>query len=111
MVMPDKEVLFNDIRNGLYYHDTEDHDLILFNTVEENREGFSYRELLGAREARRVLAMFSYLSQKLLEHMVCTIKNLPVAIEDVRNANTIYGCNVPTLKGKKYLQQTKRMQT
>ena len=65
MVMPDNEVLFNDIRNGLYYHDPEDRDLILINTVEENREGFSYRELSGASEARRALAMFSYPSQKL----------------------------------------------
>ena len=65
MVMPDKEILSNDIRNGLYYHDPEYRDLILINTVEENREGFSYRELSGASEARRALAMFSYPSQKL----------------------------------------------
>ena len=37
MVMPDKEVLFNESRNGLYYHDMEDYDLVLVNTVEENR--------------------------------------------------------------------------
>ena len=66
MVMPDKEVLFNDTRNGLYYHDTEDRDLILFNTVEENREGFPYRELSGAREARRALEMFRYPSPEFL---------------------------------------------
>ena len=29
MVMPDKKVLFNEINNGLYYHDMEDHDLVL----------------------------------------------------------------------------------
>ena len=109
--MPDKEVLFNEIRNGLYYHDPEDRDLILINTVEENREGFYYRELSGARETRRALAMFSYPSQKRFEHMVFTIKNCPVAIEDVHNANTIYGCDITTLKGKKYRQQTKRTQT
>ena len=60
MVMPDKEVLFNDICNGIYYHYPEDCDLTLINTVEENREGFPYRELSGAREARRALEMFSY---------------------------------------------------
>ena len=94
-----------------YYHDPEDLDLILINRMEENREGFSYRELSGAREARWALAMFSYPSQKLFDHMVCTINNCPFAIEDVRNAKNIYRCDVPTLKGKKYLQQTKRMQT
>ena len=111
MVVTDKEVLFNESRNGLYYNDPEDRDLIIINTVEENRERFSYRELSGDRDARRALAMLSYPSQKRFEHMVFTIKNCPVAIEDVRNANTIYGCNFPTLKGKKYRQQTKHKQT
>ena len=37
MVMPEKEVLFNEIHNGLYYHDLEDFDLVLVNTVKENR--------------------------------------------------------------------------
>ena len=83
MVITDKEVLFNEICNGLKYHDLEDHDLILINTVEENREGFSYRELSGVREARQELAMFRYSSKKNFEHMVCTIKNCPVAIDDV----------------------------
>ena len=81
--MPDKEVLFNDIRNGLYYHDPEDRDFMLINTVEENREGFSYKKLSGDRDARRALAMFRYSSKKNFEHMVCTIKNCPVAIDDV----------------------------
>ena len=89
MVIPDKEVLFNENINLIYYHDQEDPDLILINTVEENREGFYYRELSGAMEARRALAMFIYPSQKRFEHMVCTIKNCPVDIEDVRNANNI----------------------
>ena len=33
--------------------------------------------------------------------MVRTIKNSLVAIEGVRNANTIYRWDVPTLKGEK----------
>ena len=47
IVMTNKEVLFNDSLNGIYYHDTEDRDLVLVNTVEENLEGFSRRELSG----------------------------------------------------------------
>ena len=38
MVMPDKYVLFDKSRNGLYYHDMEDCDLVLVNTVEENQK-------------------------------------------------------------------------
>ena len=37
MGMPDKEVLLNEIRNGIYCHDTEDRDLVLVKTVEENQ--------------------------------------------------------------------------
>ena len=42
--------------------------------------------------------------------MVRTINNFPITIEDVCNANTIYGCNVTTLKGKKVLQQPNSFQ-
>ena len=108
--MPDKAVLFNESRNGIYFHDPEDCDLILINTVEENRERFSYRELSGARESRRALAMFSYPSQKLFEHMLCTIKNFHVTIEDVCNNNTIYVYDFPTLKVKTFRQQPKCIQ-
>ena len=44
--------------------------------------------------------MFGYLLQKTFEHMVRTINNFPVIIEGIRNATTIYGCDVTTLKGK-----------
>ena len=37
--------------------------------------------------------------------MVLTINILPVTIEDVCNANNIYGYNVPTLKGNTVRQQ------
>ena len=42
--------------------------------------------------------------------MVLTINNCPVTVEYIRNANTIYGCNFPTLKRKTVFQQTKRAQ-
>ena len=75
MVMTNKEVLFNKIRNGIYYHDMEDCDLVLVNRVEENQEGLSCRELSGAREARWTLEMFGHPSQKTFEHMVRNINN------------------------------------
>ena len=55
MVIPKNEVLFNEIQNGLYYHNMEDSYLVLVNVVEENREGYSCRELSGTNEDRRVL--------------------------------------------------------
>ena len=43
--------------------------------------------------------------------MAHTINNCPVAIEDIHNANTVYGCNVPILKGKTVRQKLKRVKT
>ena len=37
MVIPKNEVLFNEIQNGLYYHNMEDSDLVLVYIMEENR--------------------------------------------------------------------------
>ena len=37
VVMLDKEVLFNESLNVIYYHDMEDFDLVLVNTVEETQ--------------------------------------------------------------------------
>ena len=39
--------------------------------------------------------------------MVHTINNFPVAIYDVRNANTMYDYNATTLKGETVHQQPK----
>ena len=45
VVVPDKEVLLNEIRNGIYYHDMEDFYLVLVNAAEENREVFYLRDM------------------------------------------------------------------
>ena len=42
--------------------------------------------------------------------MVITINNFPITIEEICNANTIYGCDVTTLKGKTVHQKPKRVQ-
>ena len=36
IVITNKEVLFNETRNGIYFNDMEDRDLVTFNTVEKN---------------------------------------------------------------------------
>ena len=75
IVMTEREVLFNDICNGLYHNDLEDCDLVLVNTLKKTREGLSRREMSGARESResresrksretRGVVMFDYPSQK-----------------------------------------------
>ena len=51
MVLPDREVKFQLIPNGLYYFDASDREsgVLLLNTVSEKREGFTRREYEGSR--------------------------------------------------------------
>ena len=46
MVLPDREVIFQLIPNGLYYFDSKDREssVLILNTVSENRRGFTHRE-------------------------------------------------------------------
>ena len=81
--------------------------MVIVDAVEENREGLYRRDLSGARDTRRALEIFGYPSQKTFKHIVHIINNFLVTIEYIRNANTIYGCDVPTLKGKTVRKQPK----
>ena len=72
MIMSDKEVIFEERPNRLFYYDLEDHDLVRVNTVDETREVLSHRELSGAREARYKLSMFGYPSQRSFKHLIRT---------------------------------------
>ena len=54
IVMTEREVLFNDICNGLYHNDLEDCDLVLVKRL-KNQELLPQRELSEARAVRRAL--------------------------------------------------------
>ena len=62
MVLPDREVKFQLIPNGLYYFDAEDREngVLLLNTVSENREGFTRREYEGSWEERRAMHLLGF---------------------------------------------------
>ena len=81
-------------------------DLLLVKTVEETEKDYLEESFEGPGRPGR-----GYPSQKTFENMVRTINIFPVTIEDVCNNNTIYGCNVPTLKGKTVRQQPKHVQS
>ena len=51
MILPGREVVFNVSTNGLYYHNSVDRAIVLFNTVAENCEGFTRWEYEGAKTA------------------------------------------------------------
>ena len=77
---------------------------------QKNEKDYPAESCQGYREASQALEMSGYPSQKTFNHMVRTINNFAVTIEYIQNSNTIYGFDVPTLKGKTVRQQPKRVQ-
>jgi hypothetical protein len=57
VVKPDKEIIFNESKEGLYYHDTANQAMVMVNTVKEKKEGFTDREYHRAKEAHRALGL------------------------------------------------------
>ena len=80
----------------------EDRDLVLVNMVEENREVFSHREISGAMEARRLLEMFDYPSQKTFEHMVRTRKHFLSLSRTFATLTLFNDAIFPPSKGKQF---------
>jgi hypothetical protein len=109
VIKPDKHVVFKESDSGLYYHDTTDGAFRMLNanktdidTIKTNREGFTERDYERAKRARKALALAGYPSPKDLKYMASSniIKNCYVTSTDVANANTIFGPDLATLKGK-----------
>jgi hypothetical protein len=99
---PTKNVIFKQSLSGLYYDDTRDRAIVMVNTVNENREGYTNREFERAKVAQRALGMVGYPSPADFTHMVRAnmIRNCPVTPTDITTSNKILGPDVTSLKGK-----------
>jgi hypothetical protein len=108
MVQPTKEVIFEHSPLGLYYHATNNCDIIMttkyggIETVKENRGGYTQHEYEGVKQVRRALGMVGYPSPKDFGNMVHSnmIHNCPVAPSDVEAADNIFGPDIALLKVK-----------
>jgi hypothetical protein len=102
VVKPDNDVVFEQSSAGLYYHDIGSRVFVMVNTIKENREGFTRRELDRAKEARCALALVGYPPPKDVMNMVRSdmIKNCPISPTDITNAHKLCGPDIATLKGK-----------
>ena len=102
MMLPGREVVFNVSTNGLYYHNTVDPAIVLVNKVAENHKGFTCQEYEGAKAVRRALGLVGYPSEREFINMVSSnmILNCPVAPQDIKNTDNIFGPDVPSMKGK-----------
>ena len=113
-----KIMKFKEYTNGLYFYDTRE-DLIelskdkqvttsenvtdysLMQSVEENKQLFTHKQLKAADAARELSRKLGRPSKKNFECIIATnlINNCPITLDDVRRAELIYGPDIATLKG------------
>jgi hypothetical protein len=98
--MPNME--FRMHKSGLHYYDPRDVEFTLINTVSENKEGYTKRQIRDADNARTLYATLSYPSRTDFRWIIRSnqIKDCPVSVQDVDAAFKIWGKNVAALKGK-----------
>ena len=107
------KIIFKMCREGLYYHDTRDRDLILLNTVVENKVKFSNREIEGATKACELHGQIGYPSQAEFINIVkySMINDCKVTVQYVKNALSIFSLDIFALKGKTVCQKTTQVVT
>jgi hypothetical protein len=99
--------------DGLYYYDfsncvkqykniLENQYLMVIDTVDDLKRNFTKREITAADVARRLYVTLGRPSQDSFENIIHRgqILNNPITISDYRNALTIHGKNLGSIKGK-----------
>jgi hypothetical protein len=75
---------------------------LLVQTVQENFKGYTKREILQSKVARRAHAMIGSPSEKDYMGMVSSniIKNFPITVSNVANVQNIFGTDLGCIQGK-----------
>ncbi len=75
---------------------------MMITTVRGNLEGYTRHKIEKAHDARRLQRMIGNPTERKLEGVVREklIVNCPVTVQDVRNANRIFGLDLANLRGK-----------
>ena len=90
-------------KSGLHYFDPREHQHIAFiTTVSGNKEGFTKRQIKGAKAARDLYTTLNYPSLNDFKWVIPSnqIKDCPVTVQDIDVAIKIWGKNIAVLKGK-----------
>jgi hypothetical protein len=89
--------------SGLHYYDPRKESHLTFvNTVSENKEGFTKRQIKGADLTRNLYKTLSYPSMKDFKWVIQSnqIKFFPMTVQDIDVALNIWGKNITALNGK-----------
>ena len=71
-------------------------------TVSDNCKGFTDRQFKDAKAARDLQAMLGFPTTKNFKHIIQLnqIRNCPVTLKDIANAEKIFGDDIASLKGQ-----------
>ena len=113
---PEKTIVFKEAPQGLYYFDTaerEEYGEMLVNTVAGNKSKYSAYDYSQAKLAR---ALQKRVGRPYIEDFKRYIRDkeipdCPVIVQDVSNAEHIFGSDLGTLKGKTVWTQPSRVKT
>lgn len=97
------DMYFKMHESGLHYHDPSDAEFSFnVNTVSNNIEDFTKKQVEGATRARTLYATLGYPSIKDFKWVIQSnqIQNCPVTVQDIVTAHQIWGKNISALKGK-----------
>ena len=99
---PDGNLIFSRATNGLYFHDLNNREVNLMQTVEENKSNYSERAFKKAVQARKLYHLIGTPSVKDFKNIIQSnlIKNCPVTINDINIAENIFGKVISSIKGK-----------
>ena len=89
---PGQQLHFVMHKGDLHYHDTRNHEITLVQTMQENEEGYSQRQIQDAKKARDLYAKVGYPSARDFQNIIIKnlILNCPVTTSDVVRAENIY---------------------
>ena len=93
---------FHKFDSGYMEHVKERNGTRLFDTVKENAEGFSSRQLERARKAWKLYHKIGTPGVESFKSLVKgnMIKNCPVTVDDIKIVEKVWGTDVSYLKGK-----------
>jgi hypothetical protein len=85
------------------------HNQMHVNTVQENFDGFSHKQVEGATAAHGLMGMLVTPPLRNFEEMVHLniVEDCPITNDNIKNAHTIFGTDLTTIKGKTVRRRTK----
>ena len=88
--------------DGLHYHHTGSCQLSMVNTMKQNEEGYSKRQIQATKVTRTLPLVVRFPSTADLKAIIASnqVENCPVTVDNVEHAEKIYGPSIPILKGK-----------